>query len=124
VGTRIAGLQMRADSMDGLRMLVLQLSNAERVGGRAQIVDSRTLLLYDCMHWSCRCTDVVAAQYPEVQISVRACRQSLSGYTIVFHRGASGRREVFWYLVISLALAGCAYVLLRPPWWSRGILHI
>lgn len=110
--------------MDGLRQLVLQLSNAERVGGRAQIVDSRTLILYDCMNWSCRCTDVVSTQYPEVQISVRACRQSLSGYTLVFHRGVGGRKELFWLLVISLALAGCAYVLLRPPWSTRSILHI
>ena len=110
--------------MDGLRQLVLQLSNAERAGGRAQIVDSRTLILYDCMNWSCRCTDVVSTQFPEVQISVRACRQSLSGFTLVFHRGAGMRKELFWLLVISLALAGCAYMLMRPPWTYRGILHI
>lgn len=110
--------------MDKLRALVLQLSNADRVGGRAQVVDSKTLLLYDCMHWSCRCTDIVCGQFPEVQMSVRTCRSSLSGYVIVFHRNVVGRREILWYLVISLTLAGCAYVLLRPPWWSRSILHI
>lgn len=110
--------------MDGLRTLVLQLANAERVGGRATVMDSHTLVLYDCMHWSCRCTDIVASYYPEVQISVRGSSSSLSGFTLVFHWKRAGRRELLWYLVIGLALAGCAYVLLRPPWWSRGILHI
>jgi hypothetical protein len=110
--------------MDGLRSLVLDLSNAERVGGRAQVVDARTLILYDCVHWSSRCTDILVARYPEVQISVRACRQSLSGYSIVFHRSGNTRAEIVWCLVIGLALAGCAYILLHPPWWSRSILHI
>ncbi len=106
--------------MDGLRSLVLDLSNAERVGGRAQVVDAKTLILYDCMHWSSRCTDILAARYPEVQLSVRTCRQSLSGYSVVFHRSGNTRVEIVWCLVIGLALAGCAYILLHPPW----ILHI
>lgn len=110
--------------MDRLRALVLRLSNAERVGGRAIVVDSRTLVLNDCMQWSSLCTDAVVAQHPDVHVSVRACRQSLSGFSIVFHRGGGGRRELIWYLVIGLALAGAAYVLLRPPWWNRAILHI
>ena len=110
--------------MDRLRQLILRLANAERVGGRATIVDGRTIILYDCTHWGCHCTDAVLAQFPEVQISVRACRQSLSGYSIVFHRSGNTRAEIVWCLVIGLALAGCAYILLHPPWWSRSILHI
>lgn len=107
--------------MDGLRALVLQLSGAERVGGRAVVTDACTLALHDCMHWPAWCTDAVLARYPEVQISVRASRTSLSGFTVVFHRRRSGARELLWHLVIGLALAGCAYVIMR---WSRGIARI
>jgi hypothetical protein len=110
--------------MERLKALVLQQANAERVGGRVTVVDGRTLILYDCMHWGCHSTDVVVAQHPEVQISVRACRQSLSGFSVIFHRGGSGRRELAWYLAIGFVLAGCCYALLRPPWWPRGTLHI
>lgn len=110
--------------MERLRTLVLQLSNADRVGGRAVVVDANTLVLNDCMHWSCRCTDVVLSHFPDVHISVRAHRQSLSGFSLVFHRGGKGRRELAWYLVIGLALACACYVLLKPPWWNKAILHI
>ena len=110
--------------MDRLKDLVLQLSTAERVGGRASVVDRRTLILYDCMHWGCHNTDRVQACFPETQISVRACRQSLSGFSVIFHLGECTRREMAWYLVIGLVLSGCGYALMHPPWWTRGILHI
>lgn len=110
--------------MERLRVLVLRLSNAERVGGRAIVVDSRTLVLNDCMQWSSMCTDAVMAQHPDVHVSVRACRQSLSGFSIVFHRGGGGRKELVWCLVIGLALACACYVLFRPPWWNRSMLRI
>lgn len=104
---------------EALRQLVLRLANADRVGGRVVVVDPRTLLLHDCMHWGCHATDVVLSHFPDVQISVRASRQSLSGFTVVFHRGASTPREIVWYLVIGLGLACCCYLLARPPpWWS------
>jgi len=110
--------------MDRLKLLVLRLANAERVGGRAHVLDGQTLLLHDCMHWGSCCTEAVAAEFPEIQISVRASRQSLSGFTVVFHRPACRQREAAWYLVIGLGLASCCYVLLRPPWWSSGIFRI
>jgi hypothetical protein len=111
--------------MDGLKQLVLRLANADRVGGRVTVVDGRTLILYDCMHWSCVSTDAVLARFPDVQISARACRQSLSGFTIVFHRGESTPREIVWFLVIVFGLACCFYMLLRPPWWPGSVaLHI
>lgn len=111
--------------MERLRALVMELANVERVGGRVTIVDPDTLILNDCMHWSCRCTDVVASRFPDVHISVRACRQSLSGFTIVFHREAAWcGREMAWYLAIGLALSCVFYVLLRPPWWDKTILRI
>ncbi len=110
--------------MDRLRQLILRLANAERVGGRATIVDGRTIILYDCTHWGCHCTDAVLAQFPEVQISVRVSRQSLTGFTVIFHCQDNARRELAWYLVIGLGLACCTYILLRPPWWARGMLPI
>ena len=110
--------------MERLKALVLRLSNAERVGGRVSVVDRQTLILYDCMHWGCYCTDQVQLCFPETQISVRSCRQSLSGFSVVFHLGACTRKEVAWYLIIGLVLACCGYALMRPPWWTRGILHI
>jgi hypothetical protein len=110
--------------MDQLRFLVLSLANADRVGGRATVVDARTLILNDCMHWGCHSTDIVQSRFPEVQISVRSCRQSLSGFSVIFHRGSSVHRELVWYIVIGLGMACCAYVLLRPPWWRAGMLGI
>jgi hypothetical protein len=107
--------------MDHLRALVLRLANAERVGGRAQVLDGHTLILNDCMHWDSRSTDAVLSSFPEVQISVRACRQSLSGFSVVFHMRTSSYRELVWYLLIGVGMACCAYVLLRPPWWRAGI---
>jgi hypothetical protein len=116
---RILGMDSasRVVTMERLRTLVLRLANADRVGGRAIIVDRQTLVLYDCMHWGCHCTDVVLSHFPEVQISARACRQSLSGFTVVFHVSKSTRNELVWYLVIGLCLACCGYLLLKPPWW-------
>lgn len=110
--------------MDRLRAFILAQANAERVGGRATIADSRTIILYDCMHWGCCSTDAVVAQFPDVHISVRACRQSLSGFTVIFHRGDRVTRELGWFIVIGLGLACCGYILLRPPWWGGGIPHI
>lgn len=110
--------------MDRLRQLVLRLANAERVGGRAMVVDAQTIILYDCTYWGCHFTDAVQAQFPEVQISVRACRQSLTGFTVIFYRADSTRRELAWLSVIGLGLACCIYILLRPPWWASGILPI
>lgn len=102
--------------MEKLRNLILRLSNAERVGGRVHIFDSHTVVLYDCMYWASFNTDMVLAHYPEIQISVKACRQSLSGFQVTFTLPKSSRREAFWFMVIGLALASCAYVLLNPPW--------
>jgi hypothetical protein len=118
--------QARADIiiMDRLRTLVLGLADADRVGGRATIVDGQTLILYDCTHWGCHSTDVVLGHFPEVQVSARACRQSLSGFCIIFHRRASTGREMVWYLVIGLGIACCSYILFRPPWWSSRMLGI
>ena len=110
--------------MEALKRLVLNVVNADRVGGRATIVSTRTMILDDCMLWSCRCTEAVVAVFPEILISVRASRQSLSGFSVVFNMGQNPARESGWYLVIGLFLAGCVYVLLNPPWWTAGIRHI
>jgi hypothetical protein len=110
--------------MEVLKDLVLRLANADRVGGRVTVVDGQTLLLHDCTHWGCVNTEAVLYRFPDVQISVRSNRQSLSGFSVVFHRGASTPREIVWYLVIGLGVACCVYLLLRPPWWSRIISHI
>jgi hypothetical protein len=110
--------------MDPLKKLVLHVVGAERVGGRATVVNPRTLVLDDCMLWSCQCSDAVMAVFPEVLVSVRASRHSLSGFSVVFHLGQNCGRETGWYFVIGLFLAGCFYVLLNPPWWTTGIRYI
>lgn len=78
--------------------------------------DQRTVILYDCMHWGSYNTDVVLSHHPEIQISVKASRQSLSGFTVTFFVPHTLKQEVFWYCVIGIALACCTYVLLQPPW--------
>ena len=102
--------------MERLRCLILRLSNTERFGGRVELLDSNTLVLYDCLYWGSHNTEVVLSHYPETQISIKTCRQSLSGFTVYFYLPRSTRREVFWYFVIGTVLACCAYALLRPPW--------
>jgi hypothetical protein len=110
--------------IEQLSNLVLLLADAERLGGRVQIMDAETLILYDCMNWDCFCTDAVVVRYPEVRISVRSCRQSLSGFSVTFHAGRCLRKEAGWYLVIGLFLACCGYLLIRPPWWTSMIMRI
>jgi hypothetical protein len=110
--------------MEQLRSLVLLLVDAERSGGRALITDSRTLVLYDCMSWDFMHTDAVVSHHPEVKISVRASRQSLSGFSVTFQAARCVRRETVWYLVIGFFLACCGYILLRPPWWAGAIKYI
>ena len=110
--------------MESLRTLVMRLADTDRVGGRVQTVDAVTLVLYDCMSWDCYCTDSVLAHHPETRISVRSSRHSLSGFTVTFRLTRSTVKETGWFLVIGLFLAGCAYVLLRPPWWSSSMPHI
>jgi hypothetical protein len=110
--------------IEQIKGLVLLLVDAERLGGRAQVMDGQTLVLYDCMSWDCACTDTVMARYPEVRISVRASRQSLSGFIVTFHMGRSARRETVWYLVIGLFLACCGFLLIKSPWWNHAIVRI
>ena len=111
-------------SMDSLRILVLRLVGAERTGGRVQVVDEKTLVLYDCLSWDSHCTDSVVSRYPEARISVRSSRHSLSGFTVTIHMGRNSLRETGWVVVIGLFMAGCAYILLHPPWWSNKLTHI
>ena len=110
--------------IEDVRKLILLLVNAERLGGRVQVVDGQTLDLYDCMTWDSFCSDAVIAHYPEVKISVRASRQSLSGFAVTFHVRRCSRRETVWYLVIGLSLACCGFILLRSPWWTSAITRI
>ena len=110
--------------MDALRALVLRLAGADRAGGRVQVVDDKTLVLYDCMAWDSHCTESVVARYPEARISVRSSRQSLSGFAVTVHMGRNSMRETGWVVVIGLFMAGCAYILLHPPWWSNKLTHI
>jgi hypothetical protein len=110
--------------MDSLRLLVLRLICADRAGGRVEVMDNRTLVLYDCTAWDSHCTDSVVARYPEARISVHSSRQSLSGFAVTVHMGRNPGRETGWVVVIGLFMAGCAYILLRPPWWSNQLLHI
>jgi hypothetical protein len=109
--------------MEVLRCLILKLSNAERFGGRVEILDTNTLVLYDCLYWGSLNTDVVLSHHPEAQISIKACRQSLSGFTVQFFLPQSTHREVFWYFVIGVVLACCAYALLRPPWAAEKLVQ-
>ena len=50
--------------IEQLSNLVLLLADAERLGGRVQIMDAETLILFDCMNWDCFCTDAVVVKYP------------------------------------------------------------
>jgi hypothetical protein len=110
--------------MERLKGLVLRLANADRVGGRAVIMDRRTLVLYDSMNWGSKLTEAVTSLHPDVQISVSSCRQSLSGFTVTFRLETHTGRELSWYLVIGLFFAGCCYLLLRPPWWGPTLIRI
>lgn len=107
-----------------IKELILLIVNADRLGGRVETVDRAHLVLYDCMSWDCSCTNAVLSRYPEVQISVRASRRSLSGFTVTFHVQRCTRGEAAWYLVIGLFLACCVFILRRSPWWTNAFAHI
>lgn len=103
--------------MQGLKELVLQLTCADRVGGRVQRVGSDRLELYDCASWSWKGTELVQHEFPEVVVDVRSCRHSLSGFAVVFIWKGGGRFEPLWYVAIAVVLTSCAYTLFAAPWW-------
>jgi hypothetical protein len=98
--------------------LVLALCNAERVGGRTRRLGSDRLELLDCTWWSHWATEDVQRRFPEVVVDVRACRQSLTGLSVVFIWRGGGRMDVLLYIVIAVGLTCCAYTLVTSPWWG------
>jgi hypothetical protein len=101
--------------MDEMRGRIMALSSADRRGGRLVAAGPRTLELFDCMEWDGEWTHALAAVCPELCVSVRANRSSLSGYVVRFEV-LSGGREWVWHVVLGLMLACCLYVLW--PYWS------
>lgn len=100
--------------MEPLREHILLLCNADRAGGRAQILDEETIALYDCMDWSHALTDALTLLYPDLQLSVKASRQSLSGFVVHFRR-PRWYSHLGWYAAIGVLLACCCYMLWSPP---------
>lgn len=104
--------------LEGLSVLVLSMTNAERTGGRIRRLTETRLELLDCMYWPQEATEMVQRDFPEVVTDIRACRQSLSGFSVLFILKGSGRLEVVWYIAIAVGLTSCAYALFASPWWG------
>jgi hypothetical protein len=107
-----------------IKELILKIVNADRLGGRVETLNRTHLVLYDCMSWDCSCTNALLSRFPEVKISFRASRQSLSGFIVTFHVQRCTRGEAVWLLFIGLFLACCVFLLLRSPWWTKAIARI
>ena len=101
-----------------LAEFVLAMTGAERVGGRVKCVSSDRLELFDCARWTHHYMDSVLADFPDVCIDMCSCRQSLSGFAVIFHWRRRGRVEAMWYIAIALGLTSCAYALFTSPWWG------
>lgn len=110
--------------VERVRASILRLINVERYGGRVRVEDPQTLVLYDCGSWGAECTEAVASVYPDVRISVRACRQSLTGFVIVFQLNRCLRAEVGWYFVIGGLISCCGFILFRSSWWPSAAVNI
>ena len=112
-----ASSQMRSQ-LARLSAFVLDLTNSERIGGRTRVIGENSIELLDCMYWPHDATELVQHDFPEVVGDVRACRQSLSGFSVVFMWRDRGRVEALWYVAIGVGLTSCAYALLASPWWG------
>jgi len=106
-------------NLHALAKFLRELCAAERLGGRTRVVDERTLELYDVMSWPHGATEYVQCDFPDVVTHVRSCRQSLSGFAVVFTWRGRGV-DLLWYVAISCGLACCVYLLCSSPWW-RGV---
>lgn len=95
-----------------VKQVILQLCDAPKRGGRVIMDDSSTLLLYDCSKWTDLQTDALRARYPEIELDVQTCEQSLSGYVVIFRlHEASMSRSNTWLVLIGLLVA-CFVLLL------------
>jgi len=101
--------------MEELRGRIVSLCGADRRGGRVLAGGPRTLELFDCMEWDGEWTHALAAACPELCVSIRASRSSLSGFVVRFEVPAGGGEWV-WHVVHGCVLAACLYVLW--PYWS------
>lgn len=106
------------DGLGRLECLVSELMDSARVGGRFGRVGVDRLELYDCLCWPHGASEYVQREFPEVVVDVRSCRQSITGFAVVFVWNGGSRFELAWYIAIALGLTGCAYVLYTSPWWG------
>lgn len=106
------------DGLARLEDFVGNMMDMERIGGRFHRAFGDRLELYDCLCWPQGASDRVQRHFPEVAIDVRSCRQSITGFAVVFIWTCRGGHEVMWCLAIAAALTGCAYVLVTSPWWG------
>ena len=100
--------------MERLRTMILKICNSERFGARAVITDQYSLTLYDCMEWKEEDTEKLRLHYPEVEILVKACKHSLSGFSLIFHIRHK-KREWMWIFIIGALISSCAFCVWR---WS------
>jgi hypothetical protein len=101
--------------LEELRARIMSLSSADRRGGRIVAGAGRVLELFDCMEWNGEWTHALTAVCPELCVSIRASRSSLSGFVVRFEV-TDGGREWVWHVVIGCVLACCLYMLW--PYWS------
>ena len=106
------------DGLLRLQSLVSELVDSARVGGRFGRAGVDRLELYDCVCWPHGASEYVQREFPEVVVDVRSCRQSLTGFAVVFVWKGISHFEVAWYVAIALGLTGCAYILYTSPWWG------
>jgi hypothetical protein len=115
-GTRIPEVSDRREAFNIMLSMpagtdVRVLRQAAREFAKAELANHRSVMVLHTHQAN-----------PHVHISVRACRRSLSGFTVVFHRNNHAGRELGWYLVIGFGLACCAFILLRAGWWGGGVV--
>lgn len=84
-----------------LKQTILGLCEAPKRGGRL-LVDhgSHTLTLYDCGAWTDLHTEALRGRYPEIELDVQACSQSLSGFVIVFRCRERPAVSLYGWLVL------------------------
>jgi len=106
------GLAIHSHSMERLRVMILKLCNSNKFGARAVVTDDSSVTLYDCMEWTEEYTETLRLHYPEIEIVVKACKHSLSGFNMIFHLRKRGR-EWIWILIIGALVAACLFCIWR-----------
>lgn len=76
--------------------------------GRLRFEDDGTLTLLDCSEWNWDHSNRLSVRFPDVHVTMRSSRESLSGFVVIFSKKQDSLATL-WLLLIGLLLAAVVY---------------